>query len=161
MRAFLRRRVAGPLLLLLKQGLAPETLAMSLALGAILGVFPLLGATTALCLAVGVAFRLSHPALQLANWLVYPLQLPLVLAFVRLGEGFVGASPMPLSVERLVASFRQDPAAFLARFGRTGLHGMLGWLVVAPVVGILLYLSLVPLLRHAARAGTLTAETAR
>lgn len=150
MTGFLRRHLADPILLLQKQGLTPEKLALSLALGATLGLFPLLGATTVLCLAAGLALRLSHPALQLANYAVYPLQLPLLLAFVRLGERLVGAAPMPLSVARLLASFRDDPALFIARFGWTGLHGILGWLTLAPLVAGALYLGLVPLLRYAA-----------
>ena len=151
MRAFLRRRMVDPVLVLLKQGLTPEALALSLALGATFGLFPVIGATTALCVAAGLALRLSHPALQLANYAVYPFQVPLVLVFVRLGERFVGASPMPLSVERLLFFFREDPLGFLHRFGRTGLHGMLGWLTVAPLIGGALYAGLVPLLRNTAR----------
>ena len=162
MRGFLRRRLADPLLLLLKQGLAPETLALSLALGVTLGLFPVLGATTALCAAAGVALRLSHPALQLANYAVAPLQVPLILAFVRLGERFAGAAPMPFSVERLLLFFREDPLAFLARFGGTGLHAILGWLAVAPLLGGALYVGLVPLLRFTARrrAATIPAPAA-
>jgi uncharacterized protein (DUF2062 family) len=151
MKGFLRRRVADPLLLLLRQGLTPETLALTLALGASLGLFPVLGATTALCVAAGLALRLNHPALQLANYIVYPLQVPLILVFVRIGERIVGAAPMPFSVERLLAFFREDPLAFLERFGSTGLHGILGWLTVAPVLGGALYAGLLPLLRYAAR----------
>lgn len=154
MRAFLRRRLVEPVTALLQQGLAPETLALSLALGATLGLFPVLGATTALCVAVGAGLRLSHPALQIANYAVAPLQLPLVLVFVRLGERFVGAAPMPFSIERLVAFFREDPLAFLQRFGGTGLHGILGWLAVAPLVGGALYLGLVAVLRFAVRPMT-------
>ena len=151
MKAFLRRRLVDPVLALLKQGLAPETLAWSLALGATLGLFPVLGTTTALCVAVGAGLRLNHPALQVANFAVSPMQLPLVLAFVRLGERFVGATPMPFSIERLLFLFREDPLAFLARFGGTGLHGILGWLAVAPLIGGGLYLALAPLLRVTAR----------
>ena len=154
MRAFLRRRLVDPVIALLKQGLAPETVALSLALGATLGLFPVLGATTALCVAAGVTLRLNHPALQIANYAVSPLQLPLVLVFVRLGEWFTGATPMPFSITRLLAFFREDPLAFFQRFGGTGLHGILGWLAVAPVVGGLLYLGLVPVLRWTARPMT-------
>jgi uncharacterized protein (DUF2062 family) len=160
MRGFLWRRVVDPLLLLLKQGLTPETLAKSLALGVTLGLFPVLGATTVLCVAAGLALRLSHPALQLANYVVYPLQVPLILVFVRLGESIVGAAPMPFSVERLLVFFREDPLAFLARFGSTGLHGILGWLTVAPLVGGALYVGLVPLLRYTARRVAPAAEPA-
>jgi Uncharacterized protein conserved in bacteria (DUF2062) len=159
-RAFLRRRLVDPVLLLLKQGSTPEKLALSLALGATLGLFPVMGATSVLCLAAGVALRLSHPALQVANYAVYPLQVALILAFVRLGERFVGAPPMPFSIERLLVFFREDPAGFLGRFGLTGLHGILGWLALAPVVAGALYVGLLPLLRYAARRFPVPTEAA-
>ena len=151
MRTLLRRRLVEPVRALLLQGLTPEKLALSLALGAVIGLFPVMGVTTALCVAVGAAFKLSHPALQIANYAMYPIQIPLILAFVRLGERFAGAPPMPFTVASLVAAFRADPAGFLARFGLTGLHGILGWLATAPLLGLLLYAALLPLLRLAAR----------
>jgi len=58
---------------------------------------------------------------------------------------------MPFSVERLLSCFREDPLAFFERFGLTGLHGILGWLTLAPLAGGALYLGLVPLLRYAGR----------
>jgi hypothetical protein len=61
-RGFWRRRVLDALVGLLAQGLTPERLAVSL----VLGLFPVVGVTTLLCLAAGFAFRLNHVALQLA-----------------------------------------------------------------------------------------------
>src|SRR5512134_1071225 len=90
-RGFWRRRVGDPIVALLRQGLTPEALALSLAVGLVLGVFPIIGATTILCGLAGSVFRLNHVALQLANYLAYPLQVPLILAFVRLGEGLLRA----------------------------------------------------------------------
>jgi uncharacterized protein (DUF2062 family) len=150
-RGFLRRRVVDPVLLLLRQGSTPEKLAFSLALGATLGLFPVIGTTTALCLAAGLALRLSHPALQIANHATYPFQLPLILPFVRVGERLLGAGPIPFSVEHLLALFREDPLEFLERFGLTSLHGILGWITLAPLVAGALYLALLPPLRYAAR----------
>jgi len=131
---FWRRRVGDPLVSLLAQGLSPERLALSLAAGFALGLFPILGATTVLCVAAGFVFRMNHVALQLANHLAYPLQLPLILAFVRLGERLVGAPPVPFHPVTLVHHFQRDPAGFLREFGLTGLHGILGWSLVAPVL---------------------------
>jgi uncharacterized protein (DUF2062 family) len=127
-----RRRVGEPVRSLLAEGLTPDRLALGLAAGLVLGLFPIVGATTLLCVAAGVAFRLNHVALQLANHLAYPLQLPLILAFVRLGERLVGAPPVSLDPLTLVHHFQRDPAGFLREFGLTGLHGILGWSLVAP-----------------------------
>jgi uncharacterized protein (DUF2062 family) len=143
-----RRHVLFPLMNLLAQGLTPEKLALSLAVGLTFGLFPVVGATTLLSLAAGFALRLNHAAVQLVNYLAYPLQLPLILAFVRLGEALVSAPPMPFAPTTLVAQLRADPALFLERFGLTGLHGILGWSVVAPAILAAVYFATLPLLRR-------------
>lgn len=145
---FWRRRLGDPLVSLLAQGLTPERLALSLAAGLVLGLFPIVGATTLLCLAAGFAFRLNHVALQLANHLAYPLQVPLILAFVRLGERLVGAPRVPFDPLALARHFQRDASGFLREFGLTGLHGILGWSLVAPVLLGTLFLALRPVLRR-------------
>jgi uncharacterized protein (DUF2062 family) len=146
----MKRRVLGPIMAQLKQGITPEKLALSLGLGLTLGVFPVIGATTLLCLGAGIALRLNQPALQLFNYLAYPLQIPLILAFVRFGESLVGAPPVPFSVPALLVEFGKDPLGFFVKFGLTGLHGILGWTVVAPFVVAALYFIALPLLKRAA-----------
>jgi uncharacterized protein (DUF2062 family) len=144
----LKLRVRAPILSLLGQGLSPETLALSFAVGLVLGLFPIIGATTVLCVLAGYAFRLNHVALQLGNHLVYPLQLPLILAFVRLGEGLLRAPHVTFDPLALVRHFQRDAVGFLREFSLTGLHGILGWALVAPPVLLVLYLALRPPLRR-------------
>jgi len=148
LKLFWRRRVRDPIVSLLGQGLTPETLALSFAMGLVLGVFPIIGATTILCFLAGAVFRLNHVALQLANHLAYPLQIPLILAFVRLGEGLLRAPRVTFDPIALVRHFQRDPVGFLREFGVTGLHGILGWSLVAPPVLLVLYLALRPPLRR-------------
>jgi len=148
LKLFWRRRVRDPIVSLLGQGLTPETLALSFAMGLVLGVFPIIGATTILCFLAGAVFRLNHVALQLANHLAYPLQIPLILAFVRLGEGLLRAPRVTFDPIALVHHFQRDPAGFLREFGVTGLHGILGWSLVAPAALLVLYLALRPPLRR-------------
>jgi uncharacterized protein (DUF2062 family) len=126
----------------------PERIAFSLALGATLGLFPIFGTTTLLCLAVGVAFRLNHPALQLANQLMYPVQLPLLLVFVHVGAVVLRA---PAVVMAAPSSWR-DGAAVLETLGRAGAQAVLGWALVAPAVLAGLYYATLPALRKLARA---------
>jgi uncharacterized protein (DUF2062 family) len=147
---FVERRLVRPVRRLLDQGITPEQLALCFALGVTLGVFPIIGATTLLCIGAGLALRLNQPALQIVNYAVYPLQIPLVLVFVRLGERLLGAPPMPFSPGALVNQFREAPGLFVERFGMTGLHGILGWGLTAPALGAALYWSALPALRRAA-----------
>lgn len=150
---FFRRRVLDPLLRILGHGHSPEKVALSLAIGVALGLFPIFGTTTLLCLLAGVALRLNHPAIQVANQLMYPIQVPLILVFVRLGEYLSGRAVI-VTAPVAAASATVDPWAVLARFGTAGLHGILGWAVVAPVVGVLAYLIVLPVIRMLRRGRT-------
>ena len=68
---FFHRRVVAPIVALLTQGITPGKIALSLAFGITLGVFPVLGTTTLLCVAAALMFGLNLPAIQLVNWLIY------------------------------------------------------------------------------------------
>ena len=131
--SFWRRRLVRPIVEQLTQGGSPRTIALTLAAGFALGVFPIIGATTLLCVLVGAALKLNQPVMQAANWAAAGAQLPLILFFVRVGESVVGAEPMPLNPSELVAEFNASPSAFMGRFGLTGLHGILGWALLVPV----------------------------
>ena len=144
---WLRRRVE-PLVLMLRYGSTPEKVAISVALGVAFGLFPILGTSTLLCFAAAMLFRLSHPAIQLANHMMYPFQLPLILVYVRLGESLVNSPRVPFDPRVLATTLRADPTAFMARFGLTAGHAVLGWAVAAPFLIVALYAAALPLMRR-------------
>jgi uncharacterized protein (DUF2062 family) len=148
-----QRRVLGPVVAQLKQGITPERIALTLALGGVLGIFPILGATTLLCGAVGVWLRLNQPLIQLVNYLVYPVQIVLLIPFYRAGERLFGAEPVPIvNVPDLIARFGADPWQFLVDYGLVGLYGIAVWCLVALPLAVLAYAVLKPVLgRLAAR----------
>ena len=124
----LRERLAA----WLKDESSTEKLAVSLALGAVLGIFPVLGIPTFLCGAAAAVWRLNFPALQLMNYLVYPLQLVLLWPFVRFGSALFGVSHGLRGLAGLLAM---------------ALHTTAAWFCFAVPAGFLLYLGLHRLLR--------------
>ncbi len=148
--AWLRRRVWEPLVALLRQGASPEGLAWSVSMGLALGICPLWGTSTALCAAAGAAFRLNQVALQLANYLAYPLQLALLIPFIRLGERFFGSPHLPLSIGQLQLAFKADAWGALGAFWSSLWHASVAWLVVVPVPMALLAWGLTPAFRRLA-----------
>ena len=106
--SFLYRKLILPLADLLRQGITPEKIALSLAIGICLGVFPVLGSTTALCALAAIVFRLNLPAIQLVNYLVYPLQLALIIPFIRFGEVLFGAPHVSLSLTIIFESIKRS-----------------------------------------------------
>ncbi len=149
---FWRRRIVDPLAAQLTQGVTPERLALACAVGAALGVFPILGSSTLLCLLAGIILKLNQPALQTVNYLVYPLQILLLPALVRLGEILFRADPVPFTPQGLIREFSQGIAPFLAKYGQAGLHGIAAWFLLAPAAAAMIYLALVPVFRKLERA---------
>jgi uncharacterized protein (DUF2062 family) len=140
-----------PLLELLRQGVTPDKIAMSLALGFGFGIFPVLGMSTILCTLAAVILRLNLPAIQLVNYLAAPVQLALIIPFVRIGEHLLRLPPQPLSVPRAVELFATGVVHAVTSLWDAIVHAALGWLVVGPLLIWMLYRVFQPLLVRAAR----------
>jgi len=154
LKALARRKLVEPVVAQLKQGATPEGLADSIAAGLLAGTLPFLGLTTALAALLGWRMRLNHPVLQAVNYALSPVQLALIVPFVRLGERILGADPVPLSPVEVVKAFGADPLNALQRFGMSGLHAFLAWVLIMPIVCHFVSRGLRPVMRRlAARIG--------
>ena len=139
LKQFWRERVLGLIVAQFTQGVTPQKIALTIALGISLGIFPIFGATSTLCAIFAVSLKLNQPVIQLVNWLISPVQMSLILVFVRIGEGMTRAQPVSFSVPELFRKFHESPAKFMHEFGMTGLHGIVAWLVIAPFVAAMIY----------------------
>lgn len=149
--AFLKRRLVDPIIELLRQGVTPEKIAMSLAFGLGLGVFPVLGLSTVLCTLAAIVLRLNLPAIQLVNYLASPLQLALIIPFVRVGEHLLRIGPQPLSISEGFRLLAMGVVHAVTVMWDAILHAALGWIAIGPFAIWLLYRALKPLLARAAR----------
>lgn len=137
--SFWKRRVIAPIVAQLKQGITPEKIALTLALGAVLGIFPIIGLTTLLCGLTAWRLKLNQPLIQLTNYLMYPLHLLLLLPFYRAGETLFRQPHVPIfSVADLMQRFSSNPTQFMIDYSMVGLYGVVVWsLVAAPLTGLL------------------------
>lgn len=151
-RSFWQRRARDPILALLTQGITPDRLAATLAVGSACSLFPFLGFTTALNLAVGLRLRLNQPVLQTLNTLLAPVQLVMILGYVRLGERLWRAPGDRFTISDMVQVFRDASLGeFLQRFGWAGVHAFTAWALTTPLLIALVYYGLRPALRRLAR----------
>lgn len=158
---FFYRRIVVPILNLLRQGITPEKIALSIAFGLALGVFPVIGATTLLCALAAIVFRLNLPAIQLVNYFASPLQIALLLPFIRLGEFlFRVARPIPFSITQILEMIRADVGHAIATLWTSTMHAIAAWGLVGPVVVFLFYRLLTPLLRRLAAVHKVSATSA-
>ena len=141
-------RVIGPLLHLLRVGASPRRLAWSLAVGVAVGINPLLGSTTLLCLAVAFCMRLNLVASQISNHLVYPLQLALFLVFIRVGDVVFHTGPLPMTRDELFRAARRHPLELTRHLWAWEWHALLVWLVFVLLATPVVVAVLTPLLKR-------------
>ena len=152
-----RRKIVNPILDLLRQGVTPEKLALSIALGLTLGVTPVLGSTSVLCFLAAILLRLNLPSIQSVNYLVYPLQLALLVPFIRIGEWIFAAPPAGITLGEIVGLIRADAWNAIATLWTATMHALVAWLVLGSLASLVIYALLTPLLRRlsqAVRAGS-------
>jgi hypothetical protein len=110
------------------------------------GVFPIPGTTTLVCLAFIWAFNLNIGATQLANLLCTPLELVLVIPFVRMGEVVFGVNP-PIDAAALLDGLKSNFFDTLGVFAGSILRAIVAWALFTAVVAPILYVMLRALLR--------------
>jgi len=146
----LYNRIVLPLITILRTGASPRRLAWSIAIGLLIGINPLLGTATTLCLIIAIAFRLNLAASQLANYAVYPLQLLLLVPFLQLGSRFFHTAPIPLSSNGLLQAAKSNPVGLIRKIWLWELHALIVWAAISVVLMPLIATALTPLMRRLA-----------
>jgi uncharacterized protein (DUF2062 family) len=142
------RRIVTPFVNLLRQGITPEKVALTIAIGLALGVTPVIGSTTLLCTIAAIVLRLNLPAIQLVNGLVYPLQLALIIPFVRGGAWMFGDRVLPgLTVGRMFELIRADLWHAIALLWTATMHALAAWLLCSGIAAAVVYAAALPALR--------------
>ncbi|XP_027348459.1 uncharacterized protein LOC113860029 [Abrus precatorius] len=138
-----QEKVTDPLLSVVRRGADPKQLAFSAALGITFGVFPICGVTVLLCgMAIALLGSLCHaPTVMLGNFIATPIELSLVVPFLRLGEAIFGGSHFPLTSDALkkVLTGQASREVILSV-----VHALIGWLVASPFILGVLYVMLLP-----------------
>jgi uncharacterized protein (DUF2062 family) len=125
----------------IKQGTSPEKLALTVALGITIGAFPVIGPTTLLCTLAALLFRVNLAGIQLVNYTTYPIQIITILPFYKLGAYLFGDATFNTPLEEFTTMFRQDIWGSILLFGNAIVHAIVAWCLVAPIAGVVLYLS--------------------
>jgi len=144
------KRFVSPLIQLARQGISPDLLALSLALGLCMSCFPVLGTTTLLCTLVAVTWRLNLPAILLANWVALPLQLLFLIPLIRLGGRLFHSTSLAIPPAQLLSMFAEKPWRATQQLWTWQWHAIVAWALIAPIACTLFALVLrIPLRKMA------------
>ncbi|ESQ33434.1 hypothetical protein EUTSA_v10008879mg [Eutrema salsugineum] len=143
LKAWFSKKISEPLVQILRRGAEPKQLAFSAAIGITMGVFPICGVTVLLCgVAIASLGSLCHaPTVMLFNFIATPIELSLVVPFLRLGEKLTGGAHFPLTSDALKKVFTGQASREV--FFSIG-NALLGWLIATPFVVVGLYILFLP-----------------
>jgi len=146
--SWIYRRGVLPILALLRMGATPRSLAWSIAAGLLIGINPLVGTTTLLCLGAAFSFRLNLVASQIANHAMFPVELALVIPFIRLGSRVFHTPEMPLSPRVFLHAARTAPWPLTRQVWLWEWHALVLWAAISAIAAPLIALALTPVLRR-------------
>ena len=149
-----QRQVIDPIAAQMTQGITPEKIALTLAVGSALALFPIIGTTTLLCLLAGILLKLNQPIIQLVNMLCATIHFPVIVCLFRMGHWMYGVPNARIGagmIHHMLDTFWEDPGKFFERFGVDALHAIVAWAAVAPVWMLLVYAFSLPVLREVIR----------
>ena len=143
----IKQKILRVLKSMLTEGMNLRKIALCISLGFVLGIFPVLGATSLLCTAAALALRLNLPAIQVVNYMVYPLQLIMLAPFYGTGSWLFKQQGSPFINKNLIGNLQNDFWGSMANLWDLTLYAMLTWLVISPLLLLLLYSISKPVIR--------------
>jgi len=104
---------------------------------------------------VALWLKLNVPAMQLVNYLVYPLQLALLVPFLRAGEFLFRAPRLAISLPQILAMVRANVWHAITALWVATMHAVVVWALIAPLAIYLIYKILSPILKRLAQVSGL------
>lgn len=124
---------------LLQQGLSPKELSQSLIVSGLISTIPILGVSTFLITTFAVKRRLNLPIMISLSYLMWPIQILMIIPFIRVGEFIFSLPQNKHTVDEIVNSFQNSFFQTLSQLSFELLCGFGGWLLTAVPIAIIMY----------------------
>jgi uncharacterized protein (DUF2062 family) len=134
---------------LLKQGLTPKQLTQSIIVSGLISTIPILGVSTFMITTVSLKQKLNLPIMIALSYLLWPVQILMIIPFIRVGEFIFSVPRNHHTVEEIISSFQSSFFQTLSHLSFELLCGLGGWLLTAVPLAVGVYwLSLLFLKRN-------------
>ena len=125
---------------LLKQGLTPKELIQSVIVSGLISIIPILGVSTFMITTISLKSKLNFPLMIALSYLMWPVQILMIIPFIRIGEFIFSISPNHYTVEEIISSFQNSFFQTLSQLSFELLCGLGGWFFTAVPVAVGIYL---------------------
>ena len=127
-----------------------QKIALCIALGIVLGIFPIIGTSTLLCTVAALTLRLNLPIIQIVNYAVYPLQIVLLAPFLGVGNWLFGGQRELNFGKEMIAQMQNDPWGSIVKLWDLILYAVGAWMIFSPLIVLISYQLLKPVIRNLA-----------
>ena len=124
---------------LFMQGLTPKELTQSIIVSGLIAIIPVLGVSTFMITTVSLKWKLNLPVMIALSYLMWPVQILMIIPFIRIGEFIFSVPPNHYTVAEIVNSFQNSFFQTLGRLSFELLCGLGGWFFTAIPVAIGVY----------------------
>ncbi len=111
----------------LKTGVTPEKMTDAVLAGGLIGIFPIIGATTLLAALVAHFFKLNQIIIQTVNYLFYPIQILSIPLYIKIVSLIFNVGDVPIRPDLIVKKFNEGFVNFLKLYGLIGLYAFILW----------------------------------
>ncbi len=127
----LKNKILIPFRLIPKEGLTAESLAFSITIGIIAGLFPIMGATTLISLLFTFLFRQNVLVVQSVQWLLGIVQIVLIIPFMKFGAFILNQNAIPINMHQINLAFQPGLLSGIRTIGIFHLYALLTWTILA------------------------------
>ena len=124
---------------LFKQGLTPKELSQSIIVSGLISTIPILGVSTFMITTVSLNRKLNLPVMISLSYLMWPVQILLIIPFIRVGEFIFSVPRHHHTVEEIINSFQSSFFQTLSQLSFELLCGLGGWLLTAVPIAVGIY----------------------
>jgi uncharacterized protein (DUF2062 family) len=127
------------LLSFIKRGTSARDLAKAITLGFMIGIMPFIGLSTLLSTFIALRWKLNLPIILAVTYIVFPIQIILLLPFYKLAALIFQKQHMLPSADSFLTRIHQDWIATVSGIGIVNLFALLVWLVCSMITGWFFY----------------------
>ena len=127
----LKNKILIPFRLIPKEGLTAESLAFSVTIGIIAGIFPVIGTTTIISILLTLIFRQNILIVQSVQWLLGLAQIILIIPFMKFGAFILNQNAIPINIHQINLAFQPGFLYGIRTIGVFHLYAILTWIILA------------------------------
>jgi uncharacterized protein (DUF2062 family) len=146
-RSLWQRRITDPIVAQLTQGLTPQKIALTVAIGSAIAMFPILGTTTLICLLVGIVMKLNQPIIQAVNYACTPIHIPFIWFAFQQGDRLFGSTHSGVQFKVMMRMLHRHPLDFVEIYSMTAVHAIVVWAILVPFWATIIYYIMLPIMR--------------